>query len=82
MPSFTSLDKEPQHHQEPTGKPVYEPSTVLLFKGIPEDSTEMEILTLCRPFGVIKDILIARHKRYVFVEFGVIYYGLSLFIFL
>jgi len=40
-------------------------------KGVPDDVTEREILEICKPFGVIKDILITRHKRYAFVQFSV-----------
>jgi hypothetical protein len=58
----------------PMGKlPVeFLPSTVLLFKGVPPDLREIELAVILQGFGPIKDILIAHHKRYVFVQFEVI----------
>jgi len=69
LSSFTSLDQEIYKQTSGSSKSVYKPSKVLLFKGIPDNASEMELLTICQKFGVIKDILIARHKRYAFILF-------------
>lgn len=65
---LTSLDFE-IHANQWKKNPDYEVSTVLLFKGIPDDMTEIEAITLCQPFGIIKDIFIKRQKRYAFLQF-------------
>lgn len=49
----------------------FAPSEVLLFKGIPGDLREIEVMPLFEGYGPIKDILIAHHKRYLFVQFEV-----------
>ena len=49
----------------------FQPSSVLLLKGVPGDLRELELLPLLKNYGPIKDILIAHHKRYVFVQFEV-----------
>jgi hypothetical protein len=49
----------------------FPPSTVLLFKGVPADLREIELLPILQAYSPIKDILIAHHKRYVFVQFEV-----------
>lgn len=55
----------------PSFKMTFQPSEVLLFKGIPGDLREIEVMPLFEPYGLIKDILIAHHKRYLFVQFEV-----------
>jgi len=53
--------------KENTG--YFEVSKVILFKGIPEDTLEEEMIHLCHSFGPIKDIFIKKQKRYVYVQF-------------
>jgi len=53
----------------PTLKSIFQPSEVLLFKGIPGDLREHEVMHMFEGYGLIKDILIAHHKRYLFVQF-------------
>lgn len=53
----------------PLLKATFQPSEVLLFKGIPGDLREVEVMPLFHSYGLIKDILIAHHKRYLFVQF-------------
>ena len=60
-----SPDNSPSH------KSNFHPSEVLLFKGVPGDLREIEVIQLFEPYGLIKDILIAHHKRYLFVQFEV-----------
>ena len=55
----------------PLLKSSFQPSDVLLFKGIPGDLREIEVMSLFERYGEIKDILIAHHKRYLFVQFEV-----------
>lgn len=71
LSSFTSLDQEINKQTGTASKSLYKPSKVLLFKGIPDNLTEIELLSICQKFGVIKDILITRHKRYAFLLFDV-----------
>lgn len=42
--------------------------------------TEIEAITLCQPFGIIKDIFIKRQKRYAFLQFEVCLYKISSFL--
>jgi hnRNP-L/PTB/hephaestus splicing factor len=67
----TSLDFEIHASQwfqkENTG--YFEVSKVILFKGIPEDTLEEEMIHLCQAFGPIKDIFIKKQKRYVYIQF-------------
>ena len=49
----------------------FQPSCVLLIKGVPADLREIELLPLLQSFSPIKDILIAHHKRYAFIQFDV-----------
>ena len=70
LTSLSSVDSEVSKGQSSKNK-TYEPSKVLLLKGIPDDAKEIEVLMLCKPFGVIKDVLVTRHKRYAFVQFEV-----------
>lgn len=56
----------------PLLKATFQPSEVLLFKGIPGDLREIEVMPLFHTYGLIKDILIAHHKRYLFVQFEVL----------
>ena len=69
----TSLDFEIHASQwfqkENTG--YFEVSKVILFKGIPEDTLEEEMIHLCQAFGPIKDIFIKKQKRYVYIQFEV-----------
>jgi len=70
----TSLDFDVHTTQRPKKDTVsYEASKVILFKGIPEDMVEAEILNLCEVFGIIKDIFLKKEKRYAFVQFDVTY---------
>ncbi len=46
-------------------------TTVVLFQGIPEDLVEEEMLSLCKPFGVIKDIYIKKFTRQAYIQFEV-----------
>lgn len=55
----------------PLLKPSFQPSEVLLFKGVPGDLREIEVMPLFERYGQIKDILVAHHKRYLFVQFEV-----------
>jgi len=55
----------------PTIKATFHPSEVLLFKGVPGDLREIEVMPLFENYGLVKDILIAHHKRYLFVQFEV-----------
>jgi len=57
----------------PTLKSIFQPSEVLLFKGIPGDLREHEVMHMFEGYGLIKDILIAHHKRYLFVQFEVLF---------
>lgn len=50
-------------------KGMYQPTEVLLFKKIPFDATELDLLELCKPFGVINDVCIIKTKGYAFVQF-------------
>jgi len=68
-PQITSLDFEIHASQWQQKDVTYEPSKVILFKGVPEDICESEILSLCEVFGTIKDIFIKKQKRYVFIQF-------------
>ena len=68
--SLDSVDSDVSKGQLSKDK-AYQPSKVLLLKGIPDDAREIEVLMLCKPFGVIKDVLVTRHKRYAFIEFEV-----------
>jgi len=70
-PQITSLDFEIHASQWQQKDVTYEPSKVILFKGVPEDIDEAEILSLCEVFGTIKDVFIKKQKRYVFLQFDV-----------
>lgn len=65
----TSLDFDILSSQWHQKEPTYEISKVLLFKGVPEDTMEIELLTLCQPFGSVKDIFVKKQKRYAFIQF-------------
>ena len=49
----------------------YEPTTVLLFKGVPYDISEIDIINLIKSYGVIYDIYFVRHKGYAYIQFKV-----------
>jgi len=49
----------------------YEMTQVLLFKKVPYEATELEIINLCHRFGVVSDIYLMRNKGYAFVQFQV-----------
>ena len=52
----------------------FNPSRVLLFKKVPYNIDELEIISLCHPFGIITDIYIIPSREYVFLQFKVIIY--------
>lgn len=70
-PQITSLDFEIHASQWQQKDVTYDPSKVILFKGVPEDIDEAEILSLCEVFGIVKDIFVKKQKRYVFLQFDV-----------
>ena len=70
MTSLSSLDLSLKE-EEIINTESYKQSKVLLFKGIPENVKELEILNICHTFGIVKDILVIRHKKYAFVQFEV-----------
>jgi len=47
----------------------YEATHVLLFKKVPYEATELEIINLCHKFGVVSDIYLMRNKGYAFIQF-------------
>ncbi len=49
----------------------FKPSRVLLFKKVPYDIDELEVISFCRPFGIITDIHIIPSREYVFIQFKV-----------
>ena len=49
----------------------YEPTNVLLLKGVPYDCSEIDFINLTRQFGDILDIYLVRHKQYVYIHFKV-----------
>jgi len=53
----------------------FKPSRVLLFKKVPYDIDELEVISFCRPFGVVTDIHIIPSREYVFIQFKVIFFG-------
>jgi len=69
----TSLDFDITNAQWQQKEPVYPvsygASKVILFKGVPEDLDEAEILNLCEVFGTIKDLFLKKQKRYAFIQF-------------
>ena len=50
---------------------TYEPTTVLLLKGVPYDISEIDILNLVKSYGVLYDIYLVRHKGYAYIQFKV-----------
>lgn len=55
-------------------KSVFLPNKVLLIKRIPYNTTEMDLINLCKPFGTLEDICIIKDKGYAFVQFKVLSY--------
>ena len=49
----------------------YEPTNVLLLKGVPYDCSEIDFINICRQFGEILDVFLVRHKQYVYIHFKV-----------
>jgi RNA recognition motif-containing protein len=47
----------------------YEPTEVLLFKKVPYNATELDLIELCKPFGRIEDICVIKTKGYAFIQF-------------
>jgi len=69
--SATSLEEEarpPSFCIEDSG---YEPNKVLLFKKVPYDATELDIISICQPFGVVSDVYLLKNKGYAFIQFQV-----------
>jgi len=54
-------------------KPQYEPTKILLIKKIPYNTTELDIILLCKPFGEVEDLCMIKAKGYAFVQFQVAY---------
>ena len=50
---------------------TYEPTTVLLLKGVPYDISEIDIINLVKSYGVLYDIYLVRHKGYAYIQFKV-----------
>lgn len=50
-------------------KSQYEPTEVLLFKKVPYNASELDVLELCKPFGSIEDICFIKSKGYAFIQF-------------
>ena len=49
----------------------YEPTTVLLLKGVPYDISEIDIINLIKIYGLLYDIYLVRHKGYAYIHFKV-----------
>jgi len=47
----------------------YEPTQVILFKKVPYEAAELDVINLCRRFGVVTDIYLIKAKGYAFVQF-------------
>jgi RNA recognition motif-containing protein len=47
----------------------YDQTEVLLFKKIPYNATELDVIALCKPFGQIEDVCLIKTKGYAFVQF-------------
>lgn len=47
----------------------YQATQVLLFKKVPFDATELDLVEICKPFGTIEDVCIIKTKGYAFVQF-------------
>ena len=58
----------------------YEPTEVLLFKKIPYNATELDVVKLCKPFGQIEDVCLIRTKAYAFIQFKVLTFILTQFL--
>jgi RNA recognition motif-containing protein len=50
-------------------KQQYDPTEVLLFKKVPYNATELDVIELCKPFGQIEDVCLVKSKGYAFVQF-------------
>jgi RNA recognition motif-containing protein len=47
----------------------YDPTEVLLFKKVPFNATELDVIELCKPYGQIEDVCLIKTKGYAFVQF-------------
>lgn len=47
----------------------YEPTRVLLFKKVPYEATELDIVNICRKYGTVSDVYLMKNKGYAFVQF-------------
>jgi RNA recognition motif-containing protein len=67
--SFFEFDEE-NAISSPTFEEVsYGLTSVLLLKKVPYDATEMDVINLCRRFGVISDIYLVKIKGYAYIQF-------------
>mmetsp|Transcript_44965 Transcript_44965/g.62525 ORF Transcript_44965/g.62525 Transcript_44965/m.62525 type:complete len:118 (-) Transcript_44965:343-696(-) len=48
---------------------MYVPTQVLLFKRLPFDTTQQDLIELCKNFGELEDICMIKGKGYAFVQF-------------
>mmetsp|Transcript_16224 Transcript_16224/g.13801 ORF Transcript_16224/g.13801 Transcript_16224/m.13801 type:complete len:262 (+) Transcript_16224:175-960(+) len=67
--SMTSLDEDVKPSYQSVDDQDYEATTVLLFKKVPYDASELDIIKVCHPFGIVSDIYMMRPKNYCLVQF-------------
>lgn len=69
--STTSLEEETRPSSSNLDEPNYEATKVILFKKVPYEANEFDVLELASPFGIISDIFLMKSKGYCFVQFQV-----------
>lgn len=71
--SSTSLEEESKQIPFSLDEPTYEPTRVILFKKVPYEATELDIIDFCHTFGTVSDVYLMKSKGYAFVQFQVEY---------
>mmetsp|Transcript_29593 Transcript_29593/g.27041 ORF Transcript_29593/g.27041 Transcript_29593/m.27041 type:complete len:118 (+) Transcript_29593:134-487(+) len=67
--STTSLEDETKPNSFNIDENPYEPTRVILFKKVPYEATELDIVASCHRFGVVSDVYLMKNKGYAFVQF-------------
>jgi len=69
--STTSLEDEAKPTSFSMDDQNYEPTKVILFKKVPYEATELDIVNICAVFGIVTDVYLMRNKGYAFIQFQV-----------
>lgn len=67
--SSTSLDDDSKQIPFNLDEPTYIPTPVILFKKVPYEATELDIIDFCHTFGIVSDVYLMKSKGYAFVQF-------------